>query len=276
MADPVSSAADRNPAAHWPEYLIEAWALGMFMISAGVFTLLLESPASPLHAAIPDAFLRRLLTGAAMGLTAIALIYSPWGRRSGAHMNPAVTLSFLRLRKIAPSDAAFYIFAQFIGGTLGVCGVLVAFGPAFSAPPVSYVATVPGSAGVGAAFTAEIGISALMIFVVLMVSSSAHLARFTGLCAGLLVCLFISFEGPLSGMSINPARSFASALPGAYLDLILDLSDCAGDRHATGDRRVPRPAALIVGSLCQIASHHGRALHSLRLRAHPALNGRQQ
>ena len=69
------------------------------MISAGVFTLLLESPASPLHAAIPDAFLRRLLTGAAMGLTAIALIYSPWGRRSGAHMNPAVTLSFLRLRK---------------------------------------------------------------------------------------------------------------------------------------------------------------------------------
>ena len=214
MADPVTAAASRSPAAHWPEYFIEAWALGMFMVSAGVFTLLLESPASPLHAVIPDAFLRRLLTGAAMGLTAIALIYSPWGRRSGAHMNPAVNLSFLRLGKIAPSDAALYILAQFIGGTLGVCGVLVAFGSAFSAPPVSYVATVPGSAGVGAAFMAEIGISALMIFVVLMVASRMHLARFTGLTAGLLVCLFISFEGPLSGMSINPARSFASALPG--------------------------------------------------------------
>ena len=214
MSDTIETAAKGSAAAHWPEYFIEAWALGMFMVSAGVFTLLLESPASPLHAAIPDAFLRRLLTGAAMGLTAIALIYSPWGRRSGAHMNPAVTLSFLRLGKIAPSDAAFYIVAQFIGGTLGVCGMLVAFGPAFSQPPVSYVATVPGDAGVGAAFTAEIGISALMIFVVLMVSSKMHLARFTGLCAGLLVCLFISFEGPLSGMSINPARSFASALPG--------------------------------------------------------------
>jgi len=70
------------------------------MVSAVCVTLLLESPASPLHAAIPDAFLRRLLTGTAMGLTAIALIYSPWGRRSGAHMNPAVTLSFLRLGKI--------------------------------------------------------------------------------------------------------------------------------------------------------------------------------
>src|SRR5713101_2658420 len=119
MSDSVA-AAKRNPAGHWPEYFIEAWALGMFMVSAGVSTLLLESPASSLHTAIPDAFLRRLLIGAAMGLTAIALIYSPWGRRSGAHMNPAVTLSFLRLGKIAPSDAVFYIFAQFIGGTLGV------------------------------------------------------------------------------------------------------------------------------------------------------------
>ncbi len=214
MSDSIESAAKGSAAVHWPEYFIEAWALGMFMVSAGVFTLLLESPASPLHAAIPDAFLRRLLTGTAMGLTAIALIYSPWGRRSGAHMNPAVTLSFLRLGKIAPNDAAFYIVAQFVGGTLGVFGVLAAFGPAFSEPPVSYVATVPGGAGVAAAFTAEIGISALMIFVVLVVSSKMHLARFTGLIAGLLVCLFISFEGPLSGMSINPARSFASALPG--------------------------------------------------------------
>ena len=276
MTDPVSVAADRNPAAHWPEYFIEAWALGMFMISAGVFTLLLESPASPLHAAIPDAFLRRLLTGAAMGLTAIALIYSPWGRRSGAHMNPAVTLSFLRLRKIAPSDAAFYIFAQFIGGTLGVCGVLVAFGPAFSAPPVSYVATVPGSAGVGAAFTAEIGISALMIFVVLMVSSSAHLARFTGLCAGHLGMPVHQLRGTPLGHEHQPRPLLCLGAAGTYLDLILDLSDCAGDRHAAGDRRVPAPAALIVGSLRQIASHHGRALHSLRLRAHPALNGRRQ
>src|SRR5260370_22978496 len=88
----------------------------MLRVSAGLFTLLLESPASPLHAAIPDAFLRRSITGAAMGLTAVALIYSPWGRRSGAHMNPAVTLSFLRLGKIAPTDAVFYIFPQFIGG----------------------------------------------------------------------------------------------------------------------------------------------------------------
>src|SRR6185436_13047471 len=95
---------------HWPEYLIEAWALGMFMISAACVTALLEHPASPVHQVIPNAFARRALIGLAMGLTAIALIYSPWGQRSGAHMNPATTLTFLRLGKITLWDTARCIF----------------------------------------------------------------------------------------------------------------------------------------------------------------------
>ena len=94
---------------NWPEYLIEAWALGTFMVSAGACTMLSEHPSSPVRAAIADADIRRVLIGVCMGLTAIALIYSPWGKRSGAHMNPAVTLTFLRLGKVAvfgdgPSD----------------------------------------------------------------------------------------------------------------------------------------------------------------------------
>ena len=85
---------------HWPEYLIEAWALGMFMISAGVVTVLVEHPDFGVPEVIESAALRRALIGLAMGATAIALIYSPWGRRSGAHMNPAVTLTFWRLGKV--------------------------------------------------------------------------------------------------------------------------------------------------------------------------------
>src|SRR3974390_2957615 len=127
---------------HWPEYLIEAAGLGAFMIVAGIWVMLVNAPGTIRAVASPD--IRRGVVGIAMGLTAIAIIYSPWGMRSGAHLNPAVTLSFLRLGKIAPADAAFYIVAQFIGGTLGVCALLAAFGPVFSAPPVSYVATVPG------------------------------------------------------------------------------------------------------------------------------------
>src|ERR1700759_2549094 len=96
---------------HWPEYLMEAAELGIFMISASVFTIMLFPPASPAVHAIASDFVRRALTGFAMGITAIALIYSPWGKQSGAHINPAVTLTFLRLGKVAPWDAVFYVAA---------------------------------------------------------------------------------------------------------------------------------------------------------------------
>jgi aquaporin Z len=198
---------------HWPEYLIEGWALGMFMICAGLVTTLFDSPRSPVNQALQDGDLRRVLIGICMGLTAVALIYSPWGKRSGAHMNPAVTLTFLRLGHVAPWDAVFYIVAQFVGGTLGVLVVLAALGDAFAEPPVLYVATLPGARGVWVALLAELAISFAMMTTILRASNSQQLMRYTGLFAGALVATWISIEGPLSGMSMNPARTFASALP---------------------------------------------------------------
>src|SRR5438874_12584272 len=96
-------------AAHWPEYLMEAAELGIFMVSACFFTVLLFHPSSPAVATIPSEFVRRLLTGVAMGATAIALVYSPLGARSGAHFNPSVTLTFLRPGRIQGWDAFVYI-----------------------------------------------------------------------------------------------------------------------------------------------------------------------
>ncbi|MBN4048005.1 hypothetical protein JYU09_00315 [bacterium AH-315-O15] len=66
---------------HWPEYLIEAAGLGVFMVSAGVFASLLEHPASPLRVAVTDPLSRRFLMGLAMGSTAVAIIYSPLGQQ---------------------------------------------------------------------------------------------------------------------------------------------------------------------------------------------------
>src|SRR6516164_226050 len=100
---------------HWPEYLIEGWALGTFMVSAGIVATLLGAPSSPLHRAISSPLWSNVGGGIAMGLTAIALIHSRWGKRSGAHMNPAVTLTFLRLGKISPWDALFFVIAQVVG-----------------------------------------------------------------------------------------------------------------------------------------------------------------
>lgn len=199
--------------AHWPEYLMEAAELGLFMISACVFGVLLEHPMSPLHQAIEDSFTRRLLAGIAMGLTAVAIIYSPMGKRSGAHMNPSVTLAFLALGKVNRWDAFFYVVFQFAGGLAGVTLADFLIGFPLRHASVNYVATVPGSSGAATAFWAELLISAFLMTVVLVVSNTATLSRFTPLFAGVLVATYITFEAPLSGMSMNPARTFGSALP---------------------------------------------------------------
>ncbi len=95
----------RGTPSHWPEYVSEAMCLGLFMMSAAGFATLLQHPVSPLSAWSVSPLAQRIPMGVAMGLTAAALIYSPLGGRSGAHMNPALTLTFLRLGKVAPADA---------------------------------------------------------------------------------------------------------------------------------------------------------------------------
>jgi hypothetical protein len=73
------------------------------------------------------------------------------------------------------------------------------------------VVTAPREFGITVAFLAEVGITFVLMMTILFVSNTPRLARYTGLCAGTLVFLYITFEDPLSGMSMNPARSFASA-----------------------------------------------------------------
>jgi aquaporin Z len=199
---------------HWLEYAIEATCLGLFMVSAAGFTTLFHHPTSPLSGVIESVtpFVQRIPMGLAMGLTAAAIIYSPLGTRSGAHMNPAVTLTFLRLGKIAGRDAAGYVLAQFAGGTLGIVAATWLLQGLPRDPAVNYVATVPGIAGVWAAFVAEAAISFGMMLTVLSASNSRRAARFTGLLAGLLVAVYITVENPLSGMSMNPARTFGPAM----------------------------------------------------------------
>lgn len=205
----------RSPIArfHWAEYAMEAALLGLFMVSACLVTILFELPSSPARMALPSPNFRRALTGVAMGLTAIALIYSPWGQRSGAHMNPSVTLTFAWMRKIRMVDAFFYVAFQFAGAVIGVSLVSVIAGMSLADPNVRYAATVPGSAGLIIAAAGELVISFIQMTAVLHVSNHARLNRITGLVAGGLVATYIALESPYSGMSMNPARTFGSALP---------------------------------------------------------------
>jgi aquaporin Z len=197
---------------HWPEYAIEGTCLGLFMVSAAGFASLFNHPASPLAGWHHSPIVGRLTMGVAMGVTLVAIVYSRLGARSGAHMNPVVTLTYLRLGKIGSLDAAGYIAGQFTGAAVGIMFATRLFRGWPAHPSVNYIATVPGAAGDAVAFAAEAVISFGMFLMVLTVSNSARLSRFTGLCAGALVAVYITLEAPLSGMSMNPARTLAPAL----------------------------------------------------------------
>jgi aquaporin Z len=84
-------------------------------------------------------------------------------------------------------------------------------GPALQEATVNYAVTVPGPDGPWLAFVAEFVISMLMMSMILSVSNSRRLTRYTPLFAGALIATFITLEAPLSGMSMNPARTVASA-----------------------------------------------------------------
>jgi aquaporin Z len=198
---------------HWPEYLMEAAGLGIIMIATCVVDALLEHPVSPVRRKISDPTIRTILRGLARGLTAIGLIYSPWGKQSGAHFNPAVTLTFWWLGKVPAWDACFYSVAQFLGGLAGGLLTAALLGQWVADPAVNYSVTVPGRAGQAVAFLAEFLISFGFMLAVLIASNTRRVARFTGLFAGALIAVYYVVESSYSGMSMNPARTLASAVP---------------------------------------------------------------
>jgi aquaporin Z len=194
---------------HWLEYLIEALFLALFVLSAGVVAMLREDPL--LRDALPSPQARAALAGLAMGLVAVAMIYSPWGRRSGTHLNPAMTLAFWRLRKVGHWDLLFYAVAQFAGGVLGIAAVRAWLAPAFAA-----AGTIPlphgDLAGLALAFALELVLSAAAMLVILLTINHAALYRWTGVVVGVIVALVATWQPPLSAFGVNPARTVVVSL----------------------------------------------------------------
>jgi aquaporin Z len=240
---PLVSLFKRN----WPLYVCEAIELGIFMVSACAFSLLLFDPSSPVFRALPSAIVRRILMAIAMGITAVLIIHSPMGKRSGAHFNPAVTLTYLRLGKIGLCDAVFYVVFQFIGGIVGVAVAAAILGKSLSNPAVDYAVTVPGRYGTVAAFLAELFMAIVLMTVVLVLSNRTRLAAYVSYSIGVLIALYTFFFAPISGFSINPARTagsafFANVWTAGWLYFVAPLLGmlCAAEIYAkiNGDARV--------------------------------------
>ena len=198
---------------NWKHYLQEALGLAIFMISACFFGAMLEAKNSSWHTAIPDNFTRTVIMGVLMGSTALFIFYSPFTAPSGSQINPAVTITFLRLNKMCHWDALFYIIFQFIGGVAAVYLMQLLMGQLLTNPPVNSVATVPGKHGVWPAALMEFITAFIMMSMVLFTSTNDKLKKYTRIIGACLVCLYVIIAGPFSGFGMNPARTFASALP---------------------------------------------------------------
>jgi aquaporin Z len=197
---------------HWRLYVYEGAELAWFMVAACVCTVILFGAASPVVRAVPGAAWRRVVMGVAMGVTAVMIIHSPMGKRSGAHFNPAITLTYLRLGKIGVWDAVFYVVGQFVGGVAGVGVSAVMLGKWLAQPSVEYAVTVPGIGGTAGAFGAELFMATLLMGVVLWTTNRARFAKYTSYAVGVLIANYIFFFAPVSGFSINPARTVGSAV----------------------------------------------------------------
>ena len=199
---------------------MEAGEMSVFVFCICSFATLLQHPASPVRHFFISAFVRRAVMGLAIGATLMALIMSPWGKQSGGHINPAMTFAFYRLGKLRPWDALFYGVAQFSGATIGVALATFLLRGAPGDGTVRYAVTAPGVYGVGVAFAAELAISFILMITVLLVTNHGRLARYTPYFVGSLYALNITFETPLSGMSMNPARIFGPAAYGGYWHIL--------------------------------------------------------
>lgn len=236
---------------HWPHYVAEAAGLAFFVTCAGLLTILLEHPASPLAGVVPGShLLRRAWLGAGMVLVVAAIVYSPWGKQSGAHINPAVTLAFWQLGKLGTADACWYVLAQLVGAAGAALLLLLALGRRwYGHPAVQYTVTQPDPAHGGwpVALGAEFVISFGMMWLLLAALHSAKLKTWAGWLLGALLGFYITFEAPLSGMSLNPARSLGTAVAAnSYRGLWLYF--------------VAPPAAMWLATVLFRRFHHGEDL----------------
>lgn len=193
-------------------YLCEALGLGMFMFCAALATVIINDPDLFVRQHLQNELLRRLLIGVLMGLTALYILNSPFGKKSGAHINPAVTIVQFRLGNINKVNAFFYIIFQFLGGTAGMYLIHILMPRYIQHPDVNYIVTQPGKAGVAVAFILEFIISFILIVIVLYTNVKKNLSKYTATFVAILIAIFITLEAPYSGMSMNPARSFSSAI----------------------------------------------------------------
>jgi MIP family channel proteins len=179
----------------------------------------LRDPGSALY--IADLNMALVVIGALSGAILTGLIFTPAGKRSGGHMNPAVTVALWSMDAFPARRVVPYVLAQLAGSAAGAGFARLTWGPAVSLRQVAVGAIRPAPTWQpGAVFAAETLSMTVLILIVGFVMTRRGSARLVPCAIGLSVGLVIAFLGPRSGGSINPARQLGPAvLSGQITDL---------------------------------------------------------
>ncbi|MBF8188876.1 aquaporin [Nonomuraea sp. K274] len=199
--------------AGWREVTAEFAGMALLLLLVVSAIVAGFAPGSPLVDTVPNEDLRRLLTGVLTATAAAGIIYSPLGRISGGHLNPAVTTAFWVLGKMTSGSALKYSAAQVAGAITGALAALQVWDGA--AASVRVGATVPRLGGAATALVAEAVMTFLLLTLILTFVDRPRLMPYTAAAASSLVAVLVFTEAPVSGTSLNPARSIGPALVGA-------------------------------------------------------------
>jgi aquaporin Z len=195
---------------HWTLFASEFIGTALLVLIGLSFVILDFGKDSFMLSLIPDAGIRRLITGFLFGSTGALIALSWIGKESGAHINPVVTLAFWSQGKITVLHATGYIFAQLLGGIFGALPLLF-WGKIGSS--IYYGATFPGDGY--PAWTALLGeflTTFIMVLLLFIFIGNKKLRNFTPLIFPILYAIMVFAEAPISGTSTNPARTLGPSV----------------------------------------------------------------
>jgi aquaporin Z len=202
--------AGRGAKFPWPLFLSELAGTALLVLGGLSCVILMNGEGSPLPQILPDAGVRRAITGFLFGTTGALIAISAVGRISGAHVNPAVSVGFWLVGKMKTGTLLIYVMGQLAGAVLGA---LPLFGFGQMGRSVAFGATVPGpNYGVMTALGGEITTTFAMVALLCIFLASRRLRGFTPAIFPFLFSLMVFLEAPVSGTSTNPARTIGPAL----------------------------------------------------------------
>lgn len=200
----------------WPAVFAEMVGTALLVLLGLSVVIFMFGQGSPMARIVPDEGVRRLITGFCFGSIGGLIAISPVGQRSGAHINPIVTLGFRLMGKIDLRTALAYVAAQLVGGVAGALPLL-AWGA--MGRSTAFGASLPGTGyPIETVFAGEVITTFTMVTLLCLFLGFRQIRPFTPALFAPLYSVMVWLEAPISGTSTNPARSLGPAIVSGQWD----------------------------------------------------------